>query len=404
MAREIDKLSARAVATQTKPGRHSDGGGLYLIVDPSGAKRWLFIYRRDGKQKEMGLGGLLSVSLAETRRRRNDARKLLAAGLDPIAEKRRAERADGEVVTFGACADELIAELSKGSRNERHAVQWGTTLKTYAAQLRPKPIDAIGTDDVLSVLQPIWTTKSETASRVRGRIERVLDAARARGLRTGENPARWRGHLDQLLSKRRKLTRGHHAALPFAEVPAFIADLRKRRASSALALEFTILTAARIGEVLGCRWGEIDRERKIWTVPKDRMKAGREHRVPLSDRTLEILAAAETVRRGEFVFASHRADRPLSNMVFDALLTRMGVKATTHGFRSSFRDWAGEMTAFPREVAEAALAHAVGDATELAYRRGDALEKRRTLMNAWADFLEKGASKNPGTVVPLRRA
>ncbi|AWB26009.1 DUF4102 domain-containing protein [Methylobacterium currus] len=188
MAREIDKLSARAVATLTKPGRHSDGGRLYLIVDPSGAKRWLFIFRSRGKQREMGLDGLLSVSLAETRRRRNDARKLLAAGLDPIAEKRRAERADGEVVTFGACADELIAELSKGSRNERHAVQWGTTLKTYAAQLRPKPIDAIGTDDVLSVLQPIWTTKSETASRVRGRIERVQDAARARGLRTGENP------------------------------------------------------------------------------------------------------------------------------------------------------------------------------------------------------------------------
>ncbi|WP_375460590.1 tyrosine-type recombinase/integrase [uncultured Enterovirga sp.] len=403
MAREIDKLSARGVATVTKPGRHSDGGGLYLIVDPAGAKRWLFIYRRDGKQKEMGLGGLGAVSLAEARRKRDEARKLLASDLDPIGEKRRAESRQ-DVVTFGAFVDQLVPEIAKGFRNAKHTAQWSSTLNTYAAALRARPIDTIKTNDILAVLQPIWTTKAETASRVRGRIERVLDAARAKGLRTGENPARWRGHLDHLLSKRRRLTRGHHAALPYPEMSAFIADLRQRKAVAALALEFSILAASRSGEVLGCRWGEIDRNAKVWTVPADRMKAGKEHRVPLTERALEILTDVEKIRRGDFVFPSHRADRPLSNMAFDALLTRMKVKATPHGFRSSFRDWAGEMTSFPREVAEAALAHAVGDETERAYRRGDALEKRRTMMDAWATFIGGSVTADTSNVVELRRA
>jgi integrase len=290
-------------------------------------------------------------------------------------------------VTFGAFADQLVPELAKGFRNDKHIAQWSSTLRTYAAPLRSKPIAEITTDDVLAVLQPIWTTKSETASRVRGRIERVLDAARARGLREGENPARWRGHLDHLLPKRKRLTRGHHAALPFQQVPDFVAQLRQRDAIAARALEFVILTAARSGEVLGARWSEIDRQARIWTVPGERMKAGVEHRVPLVDRALEILDEVEKLRRGEFIFPSFRADKPLSNMAFDALMTRMGVRATTYGFRSSFRDWAGETTTFPREVAEAALAHAVGDATERAYRRGDALEKRRALMKAWEAHL-----------------
>lgn len=386
MARSVDKLSARAVETLPGPGRFSDGAGLYLVVDPSGARRWLFIFRHKGKQREMGLGGTNAVSLADARRRRDDARKVLTDGRDPIAERRQEAPASREM-TFGAFADQLLPELAKGFRNAKHAAQWESTLQTYAAALRSKPMGEITTDDVLAVLSPIWTTKSETASRVRGRIERVLDAARARGLRAGENPARWRGHLDQLLAKRRRLTRGHHAALPYVELPTFVANLRTRTGLAASALEFLILTAARSGEVLGARWLEVDERTRVWTVPGDRMKGGREHRVPLSERALELLAAVKLLSRGEYVFPSFRADKPLSNMAFDALLTRMKVRATAHGFRSSFRDWVGEETNFARELAEAALAHAVGDATERAYRRGDALEKRRELMEQWSSYI-----------------
>lgn len=265
------------------------------------------------------------------------------------------------------------------------------TLTTYAAPLRSKPLDQIGTDDVLAVLTPIWTTKSETASRLRGRIERVLDAARAKGLRTGENPARWRGHLDHLLPKRRKLTRGHHAAMPYDQVPAFVARLREGRGVAARAPEFTILCASRSGEVLGARWDEVDLKAKLWTVPGPRMKGGREHRVPLTERALAILAEVEPLRNGDYVFPGQRRGRPLSNMSMEMCLRRMKVDETVHGFRSSFRDWAGEETAVPREVAEVALSHAVGDATELAYRRADALAKRRKLMEAWAAFVEDGS-------------
>jgi integrase len=274
------------------------------------------------------------------------------------------------------------------------------TLTKYAAPLRDKPLDAIQTDDVLSVLTPLWQTKNETASRLRGRIERVLDAARAKGLRSGENPARWRGHLDHLLPKRQKLSRGHHAALPYADVPELVADLRNREGAAALALEFLILTAARSGEVLGAKWNEIDRDAKVWTVPAERMKAGREHRVPLTQRALQILATVEQVRTGDYVFPGQRHGRPLSVMSMEMLLRRMKVDVTVHGFRSSFRDWAGECTSFPREIAEAALAHTVGDETERAYRRGDALEKRRKLMAAWASFCEPKMVEN---VVAMRR-
>lgn len=335
----------------------------------------------------MGLGSATIVSLADARRRRDEARRLIEQGRDPIAERKKPDPATAKAVTFGAFADSLIPELVKGYRNEKHKAQWTSTLATYATSLRSKPIADIATDDVLAVLTPIWTDKNETASRVRGRIEKVLDAAKAKGLRTGENPARWRGHLDQLLSKRRKLTRGHHEALPFAEVPAFVASLRERKDVSALALEFTILTASRIGPVLTCPWSEIDRKAKVWTVPASRMKAEREHRVPLSPRALEILDELEPLRRGNFVFPSFRADKPMSDMALSVLLKRMGVKATTHGFRSSFRDWAGEMTEFPRDVAEMALTHVVGDDMERAYRRGDALDKRRVLMNAWDAYV-----------------
>lgn len=393
MARAVNKLTARTVSTLNTPGRFGDGDGLYLVVDPTGARRWMLLFRHSGKQREMGLGSASVVSLMEARRRRDEARRLLADGIDPLAEKRKAKATTTETVTFGAFADQLVPELSKGFRNAKHAAQWTSTLNTYPAALKSKPIADVSTDDVLDVLRPIWSEKSETASRVRGRIERVLDAAKAKGLRSGENPARWRGHLDQLLAKRKRLTRGHHTALPFEDVPAFMLELRKREAVSAMALEFCILTAARTGDVIGARWGEIDRKNKLWTVPGERMKAGREHRVPLCDRALAILAEIEPLSRGEFVFPSQKADKPLSNMAFDALLTRMGVRVTTHGFRSSFRDWAGDETGFPREVAEAALAHAVGDATEAAYRRGDALVKRRAMMKAWADYIDSAPTR-----------
>ena len=285
--------------------------------------------------------------------------------------------------------------LAHGFRNEKHRAQWAMTLTTYAAPLRSMKLDDIATADVLAVLQPLWQTKAETASRLRGRIERVLDAAKAKGLRSGENPARWRGHLDALLPARHRLTRGHHAAMPYDDVPAFIGRLRASESVSALALEFAILTASRTGEVLGARWDEIDLDAKLWTVPAARMKAGREHRVPLTARALAILQTVEKVRTGEHVFPGQRRGKPLSVMALAMVLRRLKLEnVTVHGFRSAFRDWCGEATAFPRDVAEAALAHTVGDMTERAYRRGDALEKRRKLMAAWAAFIEPKAASN----------
>jgi integrase len=296
-------------------------------------------------------------------------------------------------------ADDVRETLSAGFRNEKHKAQWKSTLETYAAPLRAKPVDTIATDDVLAVLKPIWTTKAETASRVRGRIEKVLDAAKAKGFREGENPARWRGHLDHLLPRPSKLARGHHAALPYEDVAAFIAKLREREATSALALELCILTAARSGEILGMRWSEVDLNRKIWTVPADRMKAGREHRVPLSSRAIAILRQLEKLKAGEFVFAGRARNKPLSNMAMEMVLRRMKIKsATVHGFRSSFRDWAGNVSNFPREITETALAHVIGDKAEQAYRRSDALEKRRKLMEAWANYCEP---KNTGNVIGI---
>jgi integrase len=277
-----------------------------------------------------------------------------------------------------------------------------STLETYAAPLRSKPVDTITTDDVLAVLKPIWTRKPETASRVRGRIEKVLDAAKAKGFREGENPARWRGHLDHLLSKPSKLARGHHAAMAYEEVAAFLADLRQREGTAALALELCVLTAARSGEVLGMQWSEIDFDKKIWTVPAERMKAGREHRVPLSSRAAAILRQFEKLKVGDFVFTGQARNKPLSNMAMEMVLRRMKVEdATVHGFRSSFRDWAGNVSSFAREVVETALAHVIGEKAEQAYRRGDALEKRRKLMDAWASYCEP---KRGANVVHMRKA
>lgn len=389
MARQLNRLSSRAVATLSKPGRHADGGGLYLSVGPGEARRWVFLYRWRGRLKEMGLGGLSSVSLAKARQRAEAARGLIADGIDPLEAKRTARA----VPTFGEMADTLIADLGPQWRNPKHRAQWKSTLENEAAGLRSLPVDKIETVDVLEVLKPIWSAKPETASRVRGRIERVLDAAKAKGFRSGENPARWRGHLDHLLPKRQKLTRGHHAALPFARVPGFVAELRERDAMAALALEFAILTAARSGEVRGATWAEMDLAAKVWTVPANRMKAGREHRVPLSGRAIEILEKVKPLggKPSAFVFPAAKPGTGLSDAAFSALLKRMGKETgalTPHGFRSSFRDWAWEKASYPRELAETALAHVVANETERAYRRGDALAKRRKMMDAWAAFCE----------------
>lgn len=389
MARETNRLSARGVATIATPGRHADGGGLYLVVDKSGAKRWVFLFRQAGRLREMGFGGLSAVPLAKARELAAAARATVQAGGDPIAARRQEAPS---IPTFGEMADQFIATMEPEFRNAKHVAQWRMTLTTYAEPLRGKAVDAITTDDVLAVLKPLWATKQETASRLRGRIERVLDAAKAKGHRSGENPALWRGHLSNLLPKRRKLNRGHHAAMDFSEVPAFVARLRERKATSARALEFTILTAARSGETLGATWREIDLKSRVWTVPGERMKGGREHRVPLSGAVLAILEEmGKTGREPDaYVFSGARHGRPLSNMAMDMILRRLKVDITVHGFRSSFRDWCGELSPYPRELAEAALAHIVGDETERAYRRGDALEKRRGMMDAWAAFCSTG--------------
>jgi integrase len=392
----VSKLTARRVET-AKPGKYSDGGNLYLIVSATGSRKWVLRFTWRGHAKEMGLGSASTVPLADAREKAASARRKIARGLNPIDERKR----DGGIPTFGEIADDVREALSAGFRNEKHKAQWKSTLEIYAAPLRAKPVDTIATDDVLSVLKPIWPSKAETASRVRGRIGKVLDAAKAKGFRMGENPARWRGHLDHLLPRPLKLARGHHAAMPYEDVAAFIAKLREREASAALALELCVLTAARSGEILGMQWAEIDFDKKIWTVPANRMKAGREHRVPLSARAVAILRKLEKVKLGEFVFAGQKRNKPLSNMAMEMVLRRMKIEdATVHGFRSSFRDWAGNVSNFPREITETALAHVIGDKAEQAYRRSDALEKRRKLMEAWAGYCEAAS----GVVIGIARA
>jgi integrase len=395
------KLNARKVAT-APPGYHLDGQGLYLCVSSALARSWVFRFSWQRRRPEMGLGSYdEGVSLADARAARDEARRVLRSGRNPIEAKREAGRVVAKP-TFGEIADALLETKASEWRNEKHREQWRLALVETAAALRSRRVDEIDTEAVLAVLKPLWTEKPETASRVRGRIEAVLDAATAQGHRTGDNPARWRGHLSHLLPKRAKLSRGHHAAMAYMDVPAFVARLRKDENTAARALEFCLLTAARSGEVYGARWPEIDLAEKVWTIPAERMKAGRAHRIPLCDRALAILEAVKPLRAGAFVFPSRRRDRPLSHVAMAKVLDRLGVEgATVHGFRSSFRDWAGNETHYPREVAEAALAHVVGDKAEQAYRRGDALEKRRALMKDWAAHCGMTEGQN---VVRLRQA
>ena len=384
--RTLNKLDPRTAATIKTAGRHSDGGGLYLSIDPTGRRRWVFMYTRDGKRTELGLGGGRDLTLANARKEAGVLRTILASGGDPRSAREKQERQ-----TFAEVADAYVEAMRPSWRNAKHAAQWAMTLTKYAAPIRPRMVETISTRDILEVLQPLWQRKPETAERLRGRIENVLDAAKAKGLRTGENPARWRGHLDQLLPKRQRLSRGHHTALPYADVPAFMADLRGREATAARALEFVILTAARSGEVLGATWAEMDMDAAVWTVPAARMKAGREHRVPLSASAVELLEGlnaardAETAKPSDPVFAGAKG-KPLSSMAMAMLLRRMGSAVTAHGFRSAFRDSASETTGFPHEVCEMALAHTIGNKAEAAYRRGDLFNKRRELMDAWANY------------------
>lgn len=387
MPKRARGLTVRKVETLRQPGRHADGHGLYLVVKATGRKSWVLLYTFDDRRREMGLGGYPTISLATARKLTLQYSEMLSMGRDPLAEPR-----GRTVPTFGQLADEYISTHASSWRNGKHRAQWVMTLERHAAPLRSKRVNDINVDDVVRVLSSIWMTRPETASRLRGRIEAVLDAAKARGYRSGENPAAWRGNLKHLLPRRQKLTRGHHAALPFAELPLFVRELARRTSTAARALQFIILTGARVGEALGARWGEFDLHSALWTVPAQRMKAAREHRVPLSPPALSILKEMQTLRRSDgadgLVFPGAREGRPLSGMSTAMLLRRMGRSdLTTHGFRSSLRDWTAECTNFPREIAEAALAHQVGDAVERAYRRGDALEKRRVLMKEWGEFL-----------------
>jgi integrase len=401
--RRGNKLTPLEVKNASEPGLYGDGFGLYLQVSKFGTKSWVFRFMRDGRARKMGLGAVHTISLARAREKAKDARLLLDDGVDPI-EARKAKRAAARVdaakaITFKECADRHITANRAGWKNSKHADQWVATFnETRRGSLRfpaatqainDLPVASIDTGLVLKVLEPIWTKTPETASRVRGRIESVLDWATVREYRTGENPARWRGHLDKALGARSKAKAPkHHAALPYVEIPSFMESLRTKEGTSARALEFTILNAARTGEAIAALWSEFDLGAKLWTVPAERMKAGKEHRVPLSDRALTILDALP--RDGKYVFPGGKATRPLSNMAMLELVRGMlGKGSTVHGFRSTFRDWAAEQTAYPHELCEIALAHAVSDKTEAAYRRGDMMEKRRRLMADWAAYCER---------------
>ena len=397
MARSLNRLSAKAVERVREPGRYPDGGGLYLVVSGPAARSWFFRYERAGRQQGMGLGSAQDVSLADARAKAADLRKLLAAGEDPNEVRRAAEQARAaaaaNALTFQQCAEAYIRAHAPSWRNAKHAAQWSATLATYVyPSIGALPVAAIDTPAVLKIIEPLWATKTETASRVRGRIEAVLDYATAIHRRFGPNPAAWRGNLAKLLPARNRVSQvEHHPALPFADVPTFMADLRSRPGISASALEFTILTASRSGETRGLRWQEIDFATSTWTVPPSRMKARKEHRVPLSLRAVAILEAlspsVDTVEADALVFPGAKRATRLSDMSLTAVLRRMARDSiTVHGFRSTFRDWCAERTSYPREIAEAALAHTIGNKVEAAYRRGDALEKRRRLMEAWSTY------------------
>jgi integrase len=400
-------LTTKRVAKLTEAGRYGDGHGLYLQVTPAGVRSWLLRYERAGRERWMGLGPLHTFTLDEARARARQARQQLADGIDPL-DARKAERAEraldaAKAMTFADAARQYFDQHEGKWKNRKHRAQFLATLRDYALPVLGRlPVAAIDTGLVLRCIEPIWQSKTETASRVRGRIEAILDWATVRGYRAGDNPARWNGHLGEVLPARGQIKKiQHHPALPFAEVPHFITQLAGREGMGARALEFLILTAARSGEASGAKWSEIDLEAKAWTVPASRMKGGREHRVPLSDRALEILRALP--READFVFAGERRGTAVAGTAMANLLGRMGRRdVTVHGFRSAFRDWAAETTGYPNHVIEMALAHAIGDKVEASYRRGDLLAKRARLMADWAKYCITRPADAAGSVVPIR--
>ena len=395
MGHSLEKLKALSLERLSKKvGLHGDGGGLYLRVSSATARSWVFRYMIDGKAREMGLGPYPALSLADAREAAKEARRQKSLGNDPIAgrEAQRAQQRaeDARSVTFRHCAEKYIASRVPSWRNAKHGAQWSATLEAYAMPIiGDVSVQSVDVAMVHRILEPIWSVKPETAGRVRGRIEAILDWATTRGYRQGDNPARWKGHLENLFPHRSKVQRvEHHAALPYTGIGSFMSVLRREEGLGALALQFAILTAARTGEVIGAKWSEIDLTNEVWTIPAERMKAGREHRVPLAPHAVAILRKRHDAKGGsEFVFPGPQRSKPLSNMAMLQTLRRMGRNdLTVHGFRSTFRDWAAERTSYPGEVAEAALAHIVGDKVEAAYRRGDLFDKRRKLMNSWATF------------------
>jgi integrase len=419
MARELNRLTAIQIKNAKKKGLYHDGGGLYLQVAASGAKSWLFCYRFNGRDREMGLGAESSVSLADARIKRQEAKKLLVLKIDPLEDKKQSQvqaRLDAlKGITFKECAEEYIDAHKAKWRNEKNIKQWRSVFEKYAYPIIGElPVKDIDRELILKIIKPIWETKTETADRIRNRIKCVLDFARVHEYRHGDNPAQWRGYLDHLLPAPAQIHKvKHFAALPFTKMGDFMITLGQQPGLDARALEFTILTAVRTNEAMGARWREIDFKNKIWTVPANRAKTGAEHRVPLTDRAIEVLNHAEQLtkykRNGEdlndWVFLAHKGTKPLSNMAMLMLLRRMERKdITVHGFRSTFRDWTAEMTNFSREVAEAALAHVIENKVEAAYRRGDLFEKRRRLMSEWADYCSKPSlsDEENNNVVNLR--
>jgi integrase len=397
-----------------KEGMHADGNGLYLRVQASGAKSWIFRFQLNRKRREMGIGTLADKTAPDARTEAGQLAAMVRSGVDPIEDREQkaaqveeaAKQSTASAKTFSAVAKEYIDSHKAAWKNDKHLAQWTNTLETYANPfIGTKPLAEITTEDVLAILKPIWNTKTETATRVRSRIELVLSYAKAMKLRSGENPALWRGHLDALLPKPTKLKNvRHHPALPYAKMADFMAKLRATKGTSARALEFAILTAARSGEVRLATWPEIDLDAKLWTIPAERMKAGREHWVPLSDQAIQLLKELPRIKDVDYLFPGMRDKKPLSDMSLSAIVRgynetkdgtaaewvdRNGAEIVPHGFRSTFRDWSAEVGEFPREVAEHALAHSLPDKVEASYHRGSMLDRRRPMMQEWADYLDK---------------
>ncbi|MDO8323069.1 MAG: integrase arm-type DNA-binding domain-containing protein [Phenylobacterium sp.] len=410
MGRKAEEMSPLAVSRLKEPGLHFVGGvaGLALQVLPTGGRTWVLRAMVGSRRRDMGLGGFPDVTLAGAKEAARDARKLIREGIDPIESARAAKSAlraaAAKSLTFTEAADAYLAAHEASWRNPKHRQQWENTLKTYAyPHIGKLSVSDVELAHVMKILEPIWQEKTETAKRLRGRIEMVLDWATARGYRQGLNPARWRGHLDKLLARPSKVAKPeHHAALPLNQMGAFVKRLREADGLGARALEFAILTAARSGEVRGATWGEIDLKAKVWTIPADRMKAGREHRVPLSQAALDLLGALPRIAGSDLLFTAPRGGQ-LSDMTLLAVLRRMNVDAVPHGFRSTFRDWCSERTNYPRDAAEMALAHTIGDKVEAAYRRGDLFEKRRRMMTDWAGFCARVVVESDN-VVPMQQA